>query len=172
MEFLEGVYLVRRLLPFSANLSKRLVKSPRSTCGFRDPARPARKSAIAPPLAAPVGWSQLRGLRGRADPRGPVGTRCPGRTVLLSHQRRSRNRSAASRRAHLGGDRSQARRDGLHRGHVAPRQAADMVGAEHRYLVCQTARSTLAKTAGSSPCRALASTEAARGEKVVADSAA
>ncbi len=149
LDFLSGAYLVRHLAPFSANLGKRLVKSPKvylrdsgvlhATLGIG-----SRDELLRHPLAGAsfegfVIEQVLGHLGARGVPHDAFYFRTSdgyeldlllmlgGRSIAIEVKLAASASSADVTRME---------------------KAADLVGAQHRYLVCQTRRPALSATRG------------------------
>ena len=71
IDVLEGLFAVRRLPPYFANVGKRLTKAPREPPRPRPLARPARNLRLGRPARSPQGRCVVGGLRDRAGPGRP-----------------------------------------------------------------------------------------------------
>lgn len=146
-DFLSGAYLVRRLAPFSANLSKRLVESPKVY--LRDSGVlhailgiDSRDALVRHPLAGAsfegfVIEQVLWHLAARGVPHEACFFRTSdGHELDLLLRLAGRSVGIEVELAATASTEDMARMD----------KAADLAGAEYRYLVCQTRRPALGAT--------------------------
>ncbi|MCC6195248.1 MAG: ATP-binding protein [Burkholderiales bacterium] len=139
LDFLEGSYLIRRLSPWSGNLRKRLTKSPRVY--FRDSGllhallRVASRTELLRHPVAGASWEgfvieQVLGALGAhgIDPDPTFLRTSDGREIDLLLRMNATTVAIEIKLAASVAPQDLARLE----------QLADLVGAEHRYLVCQT----------------------------------
>lgn len=149
LDFLEGVYLVRRLAPWSGNLRKRLVRSPRVY--LRDPGLlhallgvGTREQLLRHP-AAGASWEgfvieQLLGALAASGVQAETHAlrTSDGYEVDLVLGLGSASAAIEIKLSSAAAPQDLARLE----------RAADLIGAEHRYIVCQTSQPAASATRG------------------------
>lgn len=149
LDFLEGAYLIRRLPPWSGNLRKRLVKAPKFY--FRDP------GLLHALLAIGSRTELLRHPRAGASWEGFVIEQVLGSLAargidVQAHQFRTSDGHEIDLVLEIGSTRVAL--EIKLAASVSPQdmarldRAADLIAAEHRYLVCQTAAPLAGATRG------------------------